>query len=358
MKPSAFMTFLMEYKNAQAKKGKFMSMLSAQEAAGILWNNLDDRGREKYKKEAQGMSKDSLSSNYSQPREKLTSQGVPFSEIDSQKRLKEKKHDDMITDIENMLQKAMNLGTLETQVFYFISTSHFTQDLSGDIMPAELAMSKFSVREGIIDSFQILINPGPLPLGSTATAIEHAESTHNLPLPPDCEGFKCYVDIFDKILDFVDDGTNEVLPVMFTETGLKNDEIRSTDLVLKKILYETCEPDLTIKLYPLYHLFHSLREKCLEIQNDANDTEIEGFSSCWIAKDILERDPHRHAKIGCAYHETIDYSSHCCLSKVLRWGYDISKYCADLSQYSLVPGKHLPEDYVLRPNDLINDEMF
>ncbi|CAO1414956.1 unnamed protein product [Diamesa serratosioi] len=252
----------------------------------------------------------------------------------------------------------MNLGKLDTQVFFFISTSHFTQTTSGDILPAELAMSKFSVRDGIIDSFQILINSGALPLGSKATAQDHADIAHKLPLPPNCHGLKCYVDIFDKILDFVDDGTNEVIPVMFTETGPKNDEIRSTDLVLKKILYETCEPDLTIKLYPLYHLFHSLREKCLEIQNDANDTEIEGFSSCWIAKDILERDPHRHAKIGCNFHEKIDCSSYCCLSKVLRWGYDISKYCSDDSQYALVPGKHLPADYVITNNDICYDDMF
>lgn len=38
VKPSAFMTFLMEFKHAQAKKGKFLDMKSAQEAAGILWN--------------------------------------------------------------------------------------------------------------------------------------------------------------------------------------------------------------------------------------------------------------------------------------------------------------------------------
>lgn len=274
-----------------------------------------------------------------------------------QKKTKEKQHNDMIRDIENIIEKAMNLGKLDTQVFYFISTSHFTQASSGNILPAELAMSKFSVREGIIDSFQILINPGTLPLGSKAGAQDHADSSHKLPLPPNCQGLKCYVEIFDKILNFVDDGTNEVLPVMFTETGINNDEIRSTDLVLKKILYETCEPDLTIKLYPLYHLFHLLREKCLEIQNDANDTEIQGFSSCWMAKDILERDPHIYARIGCDFHEVNDCSSYCCLSKVLRWGYDISKYCADESQYPLVPGKHLPIDYVVTPHDNLNDEM-
>lgn len=38
VKPSAFMSFLIEFKKAQAKKGKFMDMKSAQEAAGILWN--------------------------------------------------------------------------------------------------------------------------------------------------------------------------------------------------------------------------------------------------------------------------------------------------------------------------------
>lgn len=38
VKPSAFMTFLMEFKNDEAKKGNFMNMQSAQEAAGILWN--------------------------------------------------------------------------------------------------------------------------------------------------------------------------------------------------------------------------------------------------------------------------------------------------------------------------------
>lgn len=37
VKPSAFMTFMIEFKNKQAKKNNFMNMKSAQEAAGILW---------------------------------------------------------------------------------------------------------------------------------------------------------------------------------------------------------------------------------------------------------------------------------------------------------------------------------
>lgn len=49
---------------------------------------------------------------------------------------------------------------LDTQVFYFFSTSYFFKlTHQEDIFPAELAISKFSLRDGIIDTMHLVSLP-------------------------------------------------------------------------------------------------------------------------------------------------------------------------------------------------------
>lgn len=56
----------------------------------------------------------------------------------------------MVLEIKNLVVDAQDLGELDTKVFYFISTTSFVNSVK-NVFPAELAIAKFSLKEGIFD---------------------------------------------------------------------------------------------------------------------------------------------------------------------------------------------------------------
>ena len=52
------------------------------------------------------------------------------------------------------------LFAVETQIFYLIHCNYYCKTDDGVYVPAELAISKFSLGSGIIDSYHTLISPG------------------------------------------------------------------------------------------------------------------------------------------------------------------------------------------------------
>jgi len=77
---------------------------------------------------------------------------------------------------------------LKEQFFYFFSTSYFAQTIHGDIFPAEIALAKFNLKDGVCKTLNMLVNPGKLPLGKAADAMDLAKATHKRDLPPNIEG--------------------------------------------------------------------------------------------------------------------------------------------------------------------------
>src|SRR5690349_1410220 len=100
------------------------------------------------------------------------------------KKIQEQKKIEMT--IEEMLQTAFDKNEINSTTFIFFSTSYFYVSLQGEIFPAEIAMSKFSLKEGVYDTLHMLVNPGKLPIGAAGPAAAHALKTHKLPLPPQC----------------------------------------------------------------------------------------------------------------------------------------------------------------------------
>jgi protein maelstrom len=125
---------------------------------------------------------------------------------------------------------------LKNLTFCFFSTSFFTQTLNGDIYPAEIAMSKFNLQEGVFDSFHMFVNPGSLPLGMAAEALYHSNITHKRKLPPNIEGETDYQVILDKIMNFLgaDIKNKKTIPPLFVEGGMKDEEHRAATLTLEK----------------------------------------------------------------------------------------------------------------------------
>lgn len=226
-------------------------------------------------------------------------------------------------------------------MFYFLSTNYFCQTIHGEIFPAEIGISKYSLREGIIDSTHMFINPGKLPLGTSNDAQEHSQKTHRLPIPPSAKGSTSYYEVFSKILDFVHDGTSHDFPVFFTNS----DELKETKMIVDKIAKETEEFSLDIKVYPIENLFYPMKKQTVQIKNEANGTNDKPFPSIFIAKDMIDRDKYRYSlNLGCNYHDMEDCSTFCSLSKVKRWGFVISDYCVHDLRIKFIPGQHVPRN--------------
>lgn len=244
----------------------------------------------------------------------------------------------------------VNFSEFDTQQFYFVSSSYFYED-SSSIYPAELAFVKFSLKEGVMKSLSIRINPGELPLGSTYLAKKHAQETHRYPLPEDDEysaGETNYIKILVQILDFIE--TLDEFPIFFTEG---NSEIHNEVKILentRKVLAHVCEEAgefklaKSLKIYSIYELLFFLKKKVVNIKELQLDSADSAFSSVKYAYDKYKAtdSDFAYSTIGCDYHSEQDISKNCCLSKAKRYGYILSKWCCQENKYELKPGCHFP----------------
>lgn len=240
-----------------------------------------------------------------------------------------------------------SLSELDSQVFHFLSTSSFYEGNEGTF-PAELAMSKFSLREGIIDDFQIRINPGKLPMGAHDTADKRSKSSHRYPLPPKCPGQTDYMEVLNQMIKFLH--PMDKLPIFFTDGNLYSHNItvlNETRKVMKKIFYESEEDDVLsdLKIYPIDELFFNMQKVTVITKNQQNGTNLAPFTSVHAAALAFEGSDFHYSTIGCDFHMDQDVTQHCCLSKVRRFGYMFSKWCSNGKKYQLIEGKHCPEGF-------------
>lgn len=252
----------------------------------------------------------------------------------------------MVAEIKSQVCDASELGELHTKIFWFISTTSFFDCVDG-VYAAELALAKFSLKEGIIDDIQIRINPGELPLGSSSSAQEKSKKFHRYPLPPRCDGESDYMTILETMIKFVH--PLDKLPIFFTEGNTRDNKIplQETWKIVDKIFYESQEDDMMkdLKIYPIDELFYIMQKTTAIVKNRSSGTFEPAFPSISYAADRFQADDFRYTTNGCTFHNDEDVSQYCCLSKVRRYGYTIAKWCADNKLYQLKPGRHFPETY-------------
>lgn len=231
---------------------------------------------------------------------------------------------------------------LDSTVFFFINTTSFYH--YEDIFPAELAITKFSLRQGTIDDIQIRINPGELPMGSLNLAQSVSEKTHRFPLPPNCEGENNWMSILAKMIRFMH--PFDKLPILFTEGNHRDysKPLEETRKTMEKILYESQEDDMLryLKVYPIEELFFMLQKMCVISKNRLNGTVHTTFPTLLYATEQFNKDKYRYSTPGCEFHNNEDSAQHCCLSKVRRYCYTISDWCSDGKRFSLIDGQHRP----------------
>ncbi|XP_073828405.1 protein maelstrom 1-like [Musca autumnalis] len=326
-KPNAFMVFALEWKS---KFGRGLSMEQATKKAGEVWTKMDASQRAPYQDKAK---EEKIVASRSAAH-KLTCTGVPISQIEKEKMDQENKERLMKRDIEMTVSKSAQNDELEKQTYYFIMVNYFTKTLKGGVyVPAELAVSKFSLKEGVSRIYQTLINPGVNIYGHQYEAQHHSETTHNLPLPPNALGDKNLANIYNEILKFIRDEGSDNYPPLYTH----RDCIHIVESVLDFLKTDIGASNIELKVYPIQYLFYIMKEATCEAG------ELEKPKSFYITDAYFERDFFEfQIGISCQYHEDIDKCKYCTQSYVTRWGYMFADYmCGDLA-IPLVPGRHCP----------------
>lgn len=238
---------------------------------------------------------------------------------------------------------------MDSQVFYFIKTTSFFYN-EKHIFPAELALAKFSLKLGVFDNIQIRIHPGEFleELPERDNAQKERDHYHHYPLPGDhgCSGETNYLNILRDIVTFLQ--PYDSFPILFAEKYSKDYDknIEKTIKTLEKICYESQEDDMigNIKVYSIEELFFHLHKTSVLAKNRLNETDNKPFSGIPIAVDQFQRSdiPFSYISKSCDFHNEKDKTKDCCLSKVHRYGYVFSEWCADKNRYELQEGKHCP----------------
>ena len=156
---------------------------------------------------------------------------------------KEKK----IADVENLVSDKN--GNLEDKEFYVMHAHAFARftalsekEDSITWIPAEIAVSKFSLRSGLIEVYQAFPLPGKLPTGSKWDCLQKAEKIQ-IPLTPEESGFnKADLEIVSDLRAFL--GSTKkvfVMPEM-------EEQVRG---VLDKIFQRSIQPSLDLTFLEL-----------------------------------------------------------------------------------------------------------
>ncbi|KAL7026730.1 hypothetical protein ACKWTF_005142 [Chironomus riparius] len=282
---------------------------------------------------------------------RYNSLGQTIKEVDDERNEIEEERNRRRNEIEQLLKDAVDMGELDTKVFYFVTASHFYEDCNM-IFPAEIALSKYSLKEGIMDTVHVEINPGELPIGSAYKAQIIADSTHRYPIPSTF-GESNYLNILTKIIGLLPE--EEKLPIFFTE-GIDDmpaeSKIHKDNQRLIKYIFEAAqEYDVAsdLKIYSILELFYYLQDVTTALKYEQNpESSYEPFQSFAAAQAAFKQTEAEllYKTESCVFHEGNDSITFCCLNKCIRYGYIISKWCATGFKYKLKPGCHFPKNYL------------
>ncbi|XP_035781819.1 protein maelstrom homolog [Anopheles albimanus] len=324
---NGFFFYMLEWKQrAEASGRKTLSLAQVQEQAGPSWVAMNAAQRAPYLEKAK-QSKANGGNGV-----KLTSLGIPVSQIDAERREKEEHAASIITRLKAMLETASRNDTLESLDFYIISFAYFCVNSDGDFLPAEMAVVRFNLKDGVHDKLHMLINPGSLPLGMAYDAQQHANDDHQLPTPPDALGESDFDIINDKLLRFLGYNNGQI-PLLFTE----RDDVAKVENMLQSIFGVSVTKD-QLCVGSLADMFFHLKRA-----TEKHGLDAETFGSVHRAQLLITKDIYDYTVgIACDYHETNCNVKNCALSRCVRWGFVIADNCCMDLCIELQPGKHVP----------------
>ncbi|KAL7734563.1 hypothetical protein ACLKA6_010875 [Drosophila palustris] len=332
-KHNAFMTFVLEWRKNSAE-GRNLTIPQAVAHCGEIWQNMTKQERGPYTSHAKNA--DVLARAKKEP---MNSCGQTISSVEQEERAEAEKQMQMKRDIDRIVLRGKAQHDLENTKFIFAAFNYFAKTNSSIYIPAEFAACLFSLRSGKTSIYSSLINPGHLIFGQSSESQQHAETTHQLPLPPSAMGESDMGRLYSNILEYLrscqtNEKPNDPL-VVFTSPDLM-------PVVKGCFRYLACdmedEDEQKIHVYDIQYLFYVLKNEVMEVADLPKQDINKSVTDALFAKDFFEY----HSGIACQYHEDRDRSKYCTQSMVARWSYVFSDYmCGDLAIKPL-PGKHLP----------------
>uniref|UniRef100_A0A182IKG6 HMG box domain-containing protein n=1 Tax=Anopheles atroparvus TaxID=41427 RepID=A0A182IKG6_ANOAO len=334
-KHNAFFYFMLDYKRREEAKGRrFRGMEEVSRLAGPIWQNMDARKRAPFVEQEK--------QNSAQRSQEKLNAGSAVSLIAKEQTVVSKATQ-IRNRVEAMISQATDNNRLERLEFYFISFGYFCALSDGRYVPAEVGAVRYSLEGGILDTFHMLINPGPLPAGKRLDAKQHSENFHQLPLPPVALGEQDFDMIAHRLGMFLHSSdknktSENPLPLLFTDRG----DIPHVESILKDIL-NVQATGMEVVVCPLSEMFFLLKKSVLYYSLSLP----EGFPSESIPQILLDRDIYSYTpKISCEFHEQQGNGTYCALSRCVRWAYVVSDSCCLDLHIEMIPGKHIPTDCI------------
>ncbi|KRT81651.1 hypothetical protein AMK59_5331 [Oryctes borbonicus] len=318
---NAFYYFLIEFKNQHGRNYK--SLAEASIAAGPHWERLSPQQKARYQE---------LAKHNKENQQKQTSIGESVDLVLQEEKQKQERELTVKQEIDNIIRKGINTNTIKDQYFYLMHVNAFCHWEKEDRhFPAEIALAKFNLRNGIIteDVYHKLVHPGPLPLGYSAIAKITAQETHQIQhMENEDNTEEVLMGLIDKLTETAD--SDSLPPIYVSEK-----DILMVENVLKNLCRKHGHPNLFL-LYSLQYLLFSLK-------NNISPIGMKVWPTVSVSKLQLEKDVYDFCSgISCAYHENSEIPIYCSQSQVIRWAYIICDNCIGDLGLPIIKGQHVP----------------
>ncbi|CAH0387253.1 unnamed protein product [Bemisia tabaci] len=359
---NSYYFFMQDYKRQEEAKGRrfYNGMAQVAEEAGPAWKEVSPEEKARY----EAIAKQSKLQRKMDPKQKYTSYGETFSEVEQKQQTEERRNQEKKRNVEKIVQYLKPESTLRTKLFFVAHVNYyFVNNKDGFHVPAEVGLVKFNLEQGLQGAFHFFIKPyeNYFPLGYAGEAKIHREKTHRIPLNvPDARQNMTVV--YKKIRQFLlgDDepgASGGELPPVYT---LSTDDSQNTSeeavcdafkyiYDLNNREYARNNPDAWMdefKVYDLSKLFFELKCKTGDYASSMglNAGGLKGkFPQQSLAESELRRDVFNYTpNIACQFHEDDDNMANCSLSFARRWVYLICDYCCQDLNIPLIPESHVP----------------
>ncbi|XP_037038857.1 protein maelstrom homolog [Bradysia coprophila] len=245
--------------------------------------------------------------------------------------------------VNEMVRRSVVNNTVQTNEYYFIAANIFCETGVNKYLPAEIALLKYTLQDGVIRTYHTFVNPETIPMGYKFIALELSETTHQLPLPPNAMGEKDFDIIQQEIYKFI--GNAPTCKQGFIPLFTVAEDVRMVELICEDLLGSTSDQAINrrYKTMSIDQLLFDLKTSIGRAQKREPFSGESQFKSVDDATSQLNREKYKFlSEIACEFHDEKDCSKYCCLSNVKRWAYVFSENISVDLKIPLVGGKHFP----------------
>lgn len=263
----------------------------------------------------------------------------------------------MKLDIKEKIQLAKREDRLEDSSFYLLHTNIFCLTSEKEIVPAELSLAKFSLKEGVhsIDQiygevYQVFIEPGKIPRGYMRDCLANSKATHKIPLD-----FNHFVGDYNRIIEDILEillEDNEAIPPLYCMPKY----FTQNQMVLEWLIIKSGTDLITrddLQVYSLPQLLYEMTREGDESVDTSFASSLDSESLVMVRNRVptlalaeaqLDRDTFMLMPgMSCSWHTEVE-SLHCCQAQVLSWSYIIFSLVCPLLSIPMLPGRHRPEN--------------